>query len=112
MEIGFTLFKNISIASFTFLPVIILALTTYAVGWIWNKLHGKRYCISSVVVPCLRAMLGQLMFLMATGAFFGLLYLIGKANGIPVVVLLPLSTIVSFFIFIKLLFARRRVGRT
>jgi len=109
LEIGFTLFKNISIASFTFLPVVVLALITYVVGWVWYRLHGKRYYVSRVVRPCLMAKLWQFIFMIATGFIFGLLYLLGKVNGIPLVVLLPLSTIVSFFIFIKVLFAGRRV---
>ena len=112
MEIGFTLFKNISFALFTFLPVIVLALVTYVLGWFWSCSQGRKYYISRVTSPCMRAIVWQFAFLSITGGLFGLFYVIGKVEGIPVVLLLPLSTIVSFFVFFKRLFGERRDNHT
>ena len=100
MEI--TTFKNIAFASFTFLPVIVLAVGIMGLLYPYSRIVGNQVNFIEILKVGLMAALYQLYFLLGLGCLFGLLMLANIVQFIPLIVLLPLSTLFSFVIFIKL----------
>ena len=105
MEI--TTFKNIAFASFTFLPVIVLAVGIVGLLYPYSRIAGNQVNFRKIIQVGLMAALYQLIFLLGFVSLFGLLMLANQVQFIPLIVLLPLSTFFSFVIFIKLYWSAR-----
>ncbi len=108
----FNTFKNVAFASFTFVPVLVLALALMAILYVSSQLLKNRINYIKILKLSFKAMLYQLYFLVGLAALFGGLYLAQKVEQIPLILLLPLSTIVSFVAFIKLYWSARREVHT
>ncbi len=105
MEI--TTFKNIAFASFTFLPVIVLAVVIMGLLYPYTRIACNQVNFRKIIQVGLMAALYQFYFLLVFASLFSLLMLANKVQFIPLIVLLPLSTFFSFVIFIKLYWSAR-----
>ncbi len=102
-----TTFKNIAFASFTFLPVILLAVGIMGLLYPYSLIAGNQVNFIKIIQVGLMAALYQFYFLLGLACVFGLLMLANIVQFIPLIVLLPLSTFFSFVVFIKLYWSAR-----
>lgn len=106
-NMDFNTFKNIAFASFTFAPVLLLALMLMVVALTCSLFNNKKTDYVKILKLSFRAMLYQFLFLFVVGVIFGVLFLVQFVKFIPLILILPLSTIISFVVFLKLYWRAR-----
>ncbi len=99
--------KNIAFSLFTFSPVVLLAFFTVIVLLLIAVFTKKKVSYKVVMRACLKAIFYQFIFLLFCIAIGYLFYVIGSIKFIPLILILPVSTIVSFAVFIKICIKKR-----
>lgn len=99
--------KNFVISLLTFAPVVVLAVISLPVFYGIGALKKRDVDYHMIFRCCGKAVFIQFLFLLATIAFFLVLYLNESIQGIPVVLLLPVSTLISFVVFVSTCIKRR-----
>ena len=99
--------KNFIISLLTFAPVVVLAIISLPVFYGIGALKKRHVDYHMIFRCCGKAIFIQFLFLLATMAFFLVLYLNESIQGIPVVLLLPVSTLISFIVFVSTCIKRR-----
>ncbi|KZN30039.1 hypothetical protein N480_03585 [Pseudoalteromonas luteoviolacea S2607] len=99
-------FKNVSFALFTFFPIIMVSFITCLFGFLHSKLVKKNINFLLIIKLGFKATFFQFLLLAITTLVLYLFYLNGSINFIPLILLLPLSTIISIVLFFIFLFKR------
>lgn len=99
--------KNFVISVLVLAPVFVLAVISLPLFYGIGALKKKNANYRMIFRCCCKAVMMQILFLLVTMIFFFLLYLNKSIQGIPVILLLPLSTLVSFIVFVVTCIKRR-----
>ena len=99
--------KNIAFGIFTFAPAPLLACIVCVLLFFLSLLNGRKYSAKAVFKFCIRTAIYQAIFLVGTVGLFGILWAMEQIGFIPLVLLLPLSTVFSLFVFTKICWSGR-----
>lgn len=92
--------KNIAFSLFTFAPVLIFTSLFIVFIFIRSLFNKKTVNYFIIYKQCFLAMFYQFLLLASTTLIFYLFYLYGAIKFIPLIVFLPLSTIISIVLFL------------
>ena len=98
--------KNIAFSLFTFSPVLIF--TSFFVVFIFIRSLFNKKTVNYFIIykQCFLAMFYQFVLLGVTIFIFYLFYLYGAIKFIPLILFLPVSTVISILLFLRFYFKR------
>lgn len=104
--------KNIAFGIFTLAPAPLLACIVCVLLFVLSLLCRKKYSTKTVIRFCVRAVIYQAVFLAVAVGLLWIFWVTEQINFIPLILLLPLSSVFSLFIFIKICWSGRNEIRT
>ena len=99
--------KNLAFSLFTFAPVIVFAFLTCLLLMTFTFINKKKVKYQVVTKACGKAIFYQFVFLFVVVGFSYVLFLAGTIKFIPLILVLPISTIISFVCFLVVLNKRK-----
>jgi hypothetical protein len=99
--------KNLAFSLFTFAPVIVIAILTCLLLMTFTFINKKKVKYQVVTKACGKAVFYQIAFLFVVLGFCYVLFLAGTIKFIPLILVLPISTIVSFVCFVVVLVKKK-----
>ena len=104
--------KNIAFAIFTLAPVPLLACVVCILLFIASLFNSGKYNFKTVGKFCFKSILYQAVFLACVVGLLAILWAIQQIKVIPLILLLPISTLFSLFVFVKICWSGRNDIRT